>query len=44
MIEQISFLVNEHRLLSPMMRKDEIDMLNFNKDMGIYAEKIFQKE
>ena len=27
-----------------MMRKDEIDMYNFNKDMDIYAEKIFKKE
>ena len=40
----VFFLVNEYRLLSPMMRKDEIDIFNFNKDMDIYAEKIFKKE
>ena len=40
----VFFFVKEYQLLSPMMRKDEIDMYNFNKDMDIYAEKIFKKE
>ena len=40
----VFFLLNEYRILSPMMRKDEIDMANFYKDMDIYSEKIFKKE
>ena len=40
----VFFLINEHRLLSPMMRKDEMDMLTFNKDLDYYAEKIIKKE
>ena len=40
----VFFMLNEHRLLSPMMRKDEIDLVNFNKDMDIYAEKIIKQE
>ena len=40
----VFFLINEHRLLSPMMIKDEIDMFNFNKDLDYYAEKIIKKE
>ena len=38
------FLVNEYRLICPMMRKEEIDISNFSEDLDISSEKIFTKE
>ena len=40
----VFFLVNEYRLICPMMRKEEIDISNFSEDLDISSEKIFTKE
>ena len=40
----VFFLVNEYRIICPIMSKEEIDMSNFNKDLDIYCEKVFRKE
>ena len=40
----VFLLANAHRIISPMLRKCEIDILNFSKDLDNYSEKIFRKE
>ena len=40
----VFLLINEHRIICPMMRKCEIDILNFSKDLDKYSDKLFKKE
>ena len=40
----VFFLLNEYRIICPMKRKEDIDFINFVKDIDIFSEKIFKKE
>ena len=40
----VFYLINEYRIICPMMRKEDIDIISFNKDLDISCEKIFKKE
>ena len=40
----VFLLINENRIICPMMCKCEIDTLNFSKDLDTYSEKLFRKE
>ena len=40
----IFLLVDEYRIICPMMYKYEIDIFNFSKDLDNYSEKLFRKE
>ena len=40
----VFLLVNDHRIICPLLRKCEIDILNFSKDLDNYSDKLFQKE
>ena len=40
----VFLLITEHRIICPMLRKCEIDILNFSKDLDNYSDKIFKKE
>ena len=40
----VFLLVKENRIICPMMRKCEIDILNFSKDLDKYSNKLFNKE
>ena len=40
----VFLLANAHRIISPMLRKCEIDILNFSKDLDNYSDKLFKKE
>ena len=39
----VFLLANAHRIISPMLRKCEIDILNFSKDLDNYSDKLFKK-
>ena len=40
----VFLLITEHRIICPMLRKCEIDILNFSKDLDNYSDKLFKKE
>ena len=40
----VFLLINENRIICPMLRKCEIDILNFSKDLDNYSDKIFTRE
>ena len=40
----VFLLINENRIICPMMCKCEIDTLNFSKDLDTYSDKLFRKE
>ena len=40
----VFLLIKENRIICPMMRKSEIDVLNFSKDLDNYSDKIFKSE
>ena len=40
----VFLLIKENRIICPMMRKSEIDMLNFSKDLDNYSDKLFKNE
>ena len=40
----VFLLIKENRIICPMMRKCEIDILNFYKDLDQYSDKIYKKE
>ena len=40
----VFLLINENRIICPMLRKCEIDILNFSKDLDNYSDKLFKKE
>ena len=40
----VFFLLNEYRIICPIMSREEIDISNFKKDLDIYWEKVFRKE
>ena len=40
----VFLLIKENRIICPMMRKCEIDILNFSKDLDKYSDKLFNKE
>ena len=40
----VFLLINESRIICPLLRKCEIDILNFCKDLDNYSDKLFKKE
>ena len=40
----VFLLLNEYRIICPMLCKNEIDILNFSKDLDDCSEKIFKKD
>ena len=40
----VFLLVNEYKIICPMKRKEEIDIMNFSKDLDNSSEKLFRKE
>ena len=40
----VFFLLNEYRIICPMAKKEEIDVINFFNELDISSEKIFKKE
>ena len=40
----VFLLINENRIVCPMMCKCEIDILNFSKDLDTYSDKLFRKD
>ena len=40
----VFLLVTDHRIICPMMRKCEIDILNFSKDLDNYSDKLFKRD
>ena len=40
----VFLFVTEYRIICPMLKKCEIDILNFCKDLDNYSEKIFKNE
>ena len=40
----VFLLVKENRIISPMMKKCEIDIFNFSKDLDKYSDRLFKKE
>ena len=40
----VFLLVNENRIICPLLKKGEIDIFNFCKDLDNYSDKIFKKE
>ena len=40
----VFFLINEYRIICPMVRKEEIDVINFCKKLDESVEKLFKKE
>ena len=40
----VFLLVSENIIICPMMRKCEIDILNFSKDLDKYSDKLFKKD
>ena len=40
----VFLLLNENRIICPMMCKCEIDTLNFSKDLDTYSDKLFRKD
>ena len=40
----VFLLISDHRIICPMLRKCEIDILNFSKDLDTYSDKLFKKE
>ena len=40
----VFFLVNEYKIICPMMKKEEIDIISFYKDLDVSSEKVFKKE
>ena len=39
----VFLLASAHRIICPMLRKCEIDILNFSKDLDNYSDKLFKK-
>ena len=40
----VFLLVSDHRIICPMLRKCEIDILNFSKDLDTYSDKLFRND
>ena len=40
----VFFLLSEYKIICSLMRKEEIDIINFYKDLDIFSEKLFKKE